>query len=240
VSALTVVETALLVVALVYIVALLRSHADILRRLAALEGATDARASGRSAPRTPRSGATPARAAAIAGTTPAGDAVALSLDAGSPITLLAFLTSGCAACAPLWEGLHEPGRIVELADRVVVVTHDADRESPARLRDLAPPFVDVVMATAAWEDYAVPASPHFVLTDGTGGILGQGSALSWDQLSGMVADARADSEAVAGRSAPARSTAERAARSEQALARAGIGPGHPSLYPSDTTTDDGA
>lgn len=236
-SVLTIVETALLIVALVYIVALLRSHADILRRLAALEdGRID-----RSALRTPiGSGSPPARAAAIAGTTPAGDAVALSLDAGSPITLLAFLTSGCAACAPLWEGLREPGRIAELADRVVVVTHGADRESPARLRDLAPPAVEVVMATAAWEDYGVPASPHFVLTDGAGGILGQGSALSWDQLSGMVADARADSETVGGDSAPARSTAERAARSEQALASAGIAPGHPSLYPGNTTTDDGA
>jgi hypothetical protein len=237
VSVLTIVETALLIVALVYIVALLRSHADILRRLAALEdGRVD-----RSALRTPiGSGPPPARAAAIAGTTPAGDAVALSLDAGSPITLLAFLTSGCAACAPLWEGLREPGRIAELADRVVVVTHGADRESPARLRDLAPPAVEVVMATAAWEDYGVPASPHFVLTDGAGGILGQGSALSWDQLSGMVADARADIETVGDDSAPARSTAERAARSEQALARAGIGPGHSSLYPGDATTVDGA
>ena len=46
----------------------------------------------------------------------------------------------------------------------------------------------------------------------------------------MVADARADARAAD----PARTTAERAERSEGALASAGIGPGHPSLYPSAT------
>ena len=92
------------------------------------------------------------------------------------------------------------------------------------------------MASAAWEDYAVPASPHFVLTDGAGGILGRGSALSWSQLLDMVGDARADADGVGG--APVRTTAERAARSEQMLARSGIGPGHPSLYPSATVGQD--
>jgi hypothetical protein len=256
VSPLTIIETALLVVALVYIVALLRSHADILRRLAALEDGT-ARPGG--SPPAMTTGTPLVAAADISGSTPAGDAVALSLGSGSPVTLLAFLTSGCASCAPLWEELRDPGRTRGLAERVVIVTHGTERESPSRLRALAPDGVDVVMAGAAWQDYAVPASPHFVLTDGAGGILGQGSALSWSQLSGMVADARADADAgspdarppdtgptagsptagsptAGGPTAggpPARTTAERAARSEQALARAGIEAGHPSLYPTD-------
>jgi hypothetical protein len=85
------------------------------------------------------------------------------------------------------------------------------------------------MSSAAWEQYAVPASPHFVLTDGRGGIRGRGSALSWSQLQTMVGDARADADAVT--PVLARTTEERAARSAQALARAGIGPGHPSLFP---------
>jgi hypothetical protein len=85
------------------------------------------------------------------------------------------------------------------------------------------------MSSAAWTDYAVPASPHFVLTDGLGGILGRGSALSWEQLETMLADARGDAQRAA---EPARTTAERAERSERALASAGITPGHPSLYPS--------
>jgi hypothetical protein len=240
VSVLTIVETVLLAIALVYIVALLRSHADILRRLAALEDGAGAPGRPRPAPRVDGSGQQ--TAGEISGTTLAGDAVTLSFGPGSPITLLAFLTSGCASCAPLWASLGDAGQVEQLAQRVVIVTHDTTRESPARLRRLAPAGVESVMATTAWEDYAVPASPHFVLTDGAGGILGRGSALTWPQLVTMVHDALADADADADAGAdadgadgePARTTAERAARSERALARSGIGPGHPSLHPSET------
>jgi hypothetical protein len=147
------------------------------------------------------------------------------------VTLLAFLTSGCASCGPLWAGLHDAPDLGALAQRVAVVTHDPMRESPTRLERLAPAGTDVIMSSAAWADYAVPGSPHFVLTDGAGGILGRGSALSWSQLETMVADARADARRAAD---PARTTAARAQRSEGTLASAGIGPGHPSLYPSAT------
>lgn len=227
-AVLTIVETGLLIMALVYIVALLRSHADILRRLAVLEEGTSGQAPSRAAVPV---GSAAVRAADITGTTLAGDAVTLSLGPGSPVTLLAFLTSGCASCAPLWSGLREDGQVAALAQRVVIVTHDTSRESPTRLRAIAPEDVETVMATAAWEDYAVPASPHFVLTDGAGGVLGRGSALSWSQLLTMVQDARADADADAVGAEPVRTTAERAARSQRTLARAGIGPGHPSLRP---------
>ncbi|HEY5430024.1 MAG TPA: hypothetical protein VIK04_12980, partial [Solirubrobacteraceae bacterium] len=71
---------------------------------------------------------------------------------------------------------------------------------------------------------------------------GRGSSVTWSQLVTMVHDALADAAdnaapdadgVGAGDGAPARSTAERAARSERSLARSGIGPGHPSLYPSE-------
>lgn len=231
----TIVIAVLLVVALVYIVALLRSHADILRRLTALEeGARAGIGSGAlgSAPEPagpPVGGGEVVTAGPISGTTLAGDSVTLSFGPGSPSTLIAFLTSGCTSCAPLWAGLHESPDVASLAERVTVVTHDATRESPTRLERLAPSGTDVIMSSAAWADYAVPGSPHFVLTDGAGGILGRGSALSWSQLQTMVADARADARRAA---EPARTTSERAQRSEGALASAGIGPGHPSLYPS--------
>jgi hypothetical protein len=273
-TVLTIIDTVLLALALIYIVALLRSHADLLRRLAALE---DAR--GRPAPSAPGLPAPPAAgartgattASAISGTTLAGDSVMLSFGPGSPVTLLAFLTSGCTSCAPLWAGLREAPELASLAERVVVVTHDSTRESPARVKRLAPTAAEVIMASGAWDDYGVPASPHFVLTDGSGGILGRGSALSWSQLMIMVADARDDSDAADADSADAdsdhddrdsdrpdspdgldgadgdrqdalaaRTTAERARRSEQMLAQAGIGPGHPSLYPSGAPADDGA
>ena len=169
-------------------------------------------------------------AAPISGTTLHGDSLTLSFGPGSPVTLIAFLTSGCTSCAPLWAGLHEARDLASMAQRVVVITHDPMRESPTRLERLAPAGTDVIMSSAAWADYAVPGSPHFVLTDGAGGILGRGSALGWSQLETMVADARADARRAA--DPRAAHTAERAQRSEGALASAGIGPGHPSLYPS--------
>ena len=242
----TVLIAVLLLVALVYIVALLRSHAEILRRLAALEersagpaaAGPGARAAApgalsgldRSPGASPVGGGEVSTAGPISGTTLRGDSVTLSLGAGSPVTLLAFLTSGCTSCAPLWAGLHEARDLSSLAQRVVVITHDAMRESPTRLERLTSSAgPEVIMASAAWADYAVPGSPHFVLTDGAGGILGRGSALTWSALETMVADARADARRAAD---PARSTADRAERSQGALASAGIGPGHPSLYPS--------
>jgi hypothetical protein len=226
---LTIVIAVLLVIALVYIVALLRSHADILRRLNALE---EARPAGGPAPGpgpAPIGGGEVLTAGPISGRTLRGDSVTLSLGPGSPVTLLAFLTSGCASCAPVWDGLRDAPDLAGLADRVAVITHDGTRESPTRLERLAPGAPEVIMSSAAWADYAVPGSPHFVLTDGAGGILGRGSALSWQQLETMVKDARADARRVAD---PARTTLERVERSEQALASSGIGRGHPSLYPS--------
>jgi len=228
----TIVIAVLLVIALVYIVALLRSHADILRRLAALEERAGAGApvAPDDAAAAPVGGGEVTTAGQINGTTLHGDSVTLSFGPGSPITLIAFLTSGCTSCAPLWAGLHEARDLGALAQRVTVITHDPARESPTRLERLAPPGgTEVIMSSAAWADYAVPGSPHFVLTDGAGGILGRGSALSWSQLETMVADARADAQRALG---DARTTAERAQRSENALASAGIGPGHPSLYPT--------
>ncbi len=86
------VETVLLVILVVLVAGLLRSHAEILRRL------------GQSPTQPP---STPDRADTtapiLAGTTPGGDAVTLAFDgAGRSPTLLAFLTSGCGTCATFW------------------------------------------------------------------------------------------------------------------------------------------
>jgi len=91
------------------------------------------------------------------------------------------------------------------------------------------------MSTAAWGDYAVPASPHFVLVDGgSGQIAGRGTAASWEQIVSMVERAVSDSSVAGAGGAPsrARTTSERAGRAEDALAAAGITAGHPSLYPA--------
>jgi hypothetical protein len=234
VAAIVSVETVLLVILVVLVAGLLRSHAEILRRLGP-------GSDGAPAPQpdlAPRAPARPAGAPAapIAGLTPGDDAVALDLTVpGAPI-LLAFLSSGCSTCAGFWAGLHEARLPAGL--QPVVVTRGADRERPARLRELAPPGVPVVMSSQAWEDYAVPGSPYFVLVDGA--IRGEGVATSWQALGSLVADALHDSRPAA-RDAGAGGSARdagpggtaRALNVERTLAAAGIGPDHPSLYPGD-------
>jgi hypothetical protein len=210
------VEAVLLAIVILFVVALLRSHADILRRLHALEGGP------------PADTRTPDTAPAdLVGQTLDGDSVKLALSAHSQ-TLLAFLSSGCAACGPLWAALRD-GAGPGAEARLVVVTHGADRESVPRLRELAPQKCELIMSSDAWAEFAVPGSPYFVLVDGASGLIaGQGVAGSWAQLADLVRQGSRD-EAQSPRSA---STASRAARAEDALARAGIVAGHPSLYPS--------
>jgi hypothetical protein len=147
---------------------------------------------------------------------------------GGPSTLVAFLTSGCMTCMEFWRSFSE--RVPELPDggRLVIVVKDSSHESPSKLRRLAPGGIPVVMSTDAWERYEVPAAPYFVYVDGPSGeIHGEGAASSWAQVASLLRDALADAEPPPrGASGP-----ERSARIDEELARAGIGPGHPSLYP---------
>jgi hypothetical protein len=212
--ALVSVETVLLVLLVLLVAGLLRSHAEILRRLGPPEDAPDLAAPAAAAE--PR----PEDAAPVAGVTPGGDAVALDFAGnGARPTLLAFLTTGCSACASFWGALGE-GRLPGV--ETVIVTHGAERERPARLRALAPTSVPVVMSSRAFEDYRVPGSPYFVLVDG--GIRGEGSAGSWEAVASLVGDAIAEER-------DARGGVGRAEQVDEVLAAAGIGPGHPSLYP---------
>lgn len=213
--ALVAVETLLLVLLTLLVAGLLRSHAEILRRL----GPPDA-GSRRLPEPGARSGARDGRD--VAGVTLAGDALMIGLGDGSPPTLLAFLSSGCAVCDRLWAQLRT-GRPHGLpaAVRLVAVVKDASAESPARLRALTPGAVPVVMSSAAWRDYAVPATPYFVYLEG-GRVHGEGSASGWEQILSLLRDAGDDT----------RSGSGRADEAERALAGAGVGPGHPSLFPA--------
>jgi hypothetical protein len=216
VAAIVSVETVLLVILVVLVAGLLRSHAEILRRLGP---------EGDRAPRAPRRAAG-APAPPIEGPTPDADALALDLAAPGAPTLLAFLSSGCSACAAFWAGLNEAR--LPAGVQPVVVTRGADRERPARLRELAPRGVAVVMSSQAWADYAVPGSPYFVLVDGT--IRGEGVATTWPALSSFVADAIAEYRHAGIVGAGDDGTA-RALTIEDTLAASGIGSDHPSLYP---------
>jgi hypothetical protein len=242
-TAIVSVETVLLVILVVLVAGLLRSHAEILRRLGADGSGADGSGAGGAAARAdlPAAGAPQrppgAPAAPIAGATPGGDAVALDLSAPGPPTLLAFLSSGCTTCAGFWAGLHAAR--LPAGVQPVVVTRDSDREQPARLRELAPSGVPVLMSSQAWEDYAVPGSPYFVLVDGA--IRGEGVATSWPALSSLVGDAIADRDGAPNAGAPSAGAPSagvtggtaRALTVERTLAGAGIGPDHPSLYPAD-------
>ncbi len=235
-------ETVLLVLLVVLVAGLLRSHAEILRRLGA-PADVSARASGGAGRAAGVPGPPPAVrkppdtiAVPIAGATPHGDAVSLDFR-GRPAgpTLLAFLTSGCTSCATFWQTLDERRLPPEV--QTVIVTRGQDRESPARLRTLSPARVPVVMSTKAWEDYGVPGSPYFVLVDR--GIRGEGAATTWPALASLVSDAIADHSAPSGDGGGADAAAgdrdgvgrARAVRIDERLAAAGITAGHPSLYP---------
>ena len=215
------VETMLLVLLVVLVAGLLRSHAEILRRLGppGEEGALPPPPQGAQA----RNGAP---APAISGATPGGDVATLAFEgpAAAP-TLLAFLTSGCTTCAGFWETLAEPRLPAEV--QTVIVTRGADREQPARLRSLQRGGVPVVMSSQAWEDYGVPGAPYFVLVDGA--VRGEGVATSWQALASLVSDAIEDHR----HAGLGNGGASRAQQIEATLAAAGIGPDHPSLYPSD-------
>jgi hypothetical protein len=212
-------ETIVLALLVVLVAGLLRSHAEILRRLG------EPGDQGEKLPEPPAVALTEVPGEVV-GTTLEGDAVKVSLDAASPPTLIAFLTSGCAVCRNFWDDMRD-GRPAELHDpdlRIVVVTKDTSHESPSRLAELRPDHVPVIMSTAAWQAHRVPAAPYFVFVDG-GRVRGEGSATTWRQIASLLRDAEHDARHANGN--------VRTDRIDEVLEASGIGPGHPSLYPSD-------
>jgi len=206
VTAIVVTDTVLLVLLSLLVVGLLRSHAEILRRL----GHDDEEHAGHDHGR--REGASPnlqlidlpgpreksPPAADIAGETPAGDAVKISVT-GDRDRLVTFLSSGCLTCMDLWQGIRNQSEPLPGDTRVVIVTKGRSMESPSRLMDLAPDGVPVVMSQEAWESYAIAMSPYFVHVDGrTGAVRSEGAASSWEQVRSLLRDALAD-EALARR-----------------------------------------
>lgn len=203
--ALVSVETVLLVLLVLLVAALLRSHAEILRRL----GPEGTAAAG--VPEPPVGVRTGIDAPEIAGVTPTGDAVKLSLS-GRP-TLLGFLSTGCTSCARFWEALGEHPLPHGL--QPMIVTRGPDREQRSKLRSIAPGRVPVVMSSEAWEDYAIPGSPYFVMVEG-GEIRGEGVATTWEALTSLVGDAVEEQLGI-----------------DERLTAAGIGADHPSLFPGE-------
>lgn len=241
-AAVVVLLSVVVAIVIALLIGLLRAHAEVLRKLhelgagigapsgsrasaaagdgvvataAATIDLTDRVAAGVAPPR-------PSDAAAahdVVGVTPSGSAV--SVPTAGRLTLLAFLTTGCTTCADFWRSWREGRRVVVPAvgePRVVIVTRGPANEHVAAVADLAPPGTTVVMSTDAWADYAVPASPYFVLIDPASRVIGEGSAASFDQLLGVLQRAQSDSLSL------------EESRIDRDLRRAGITPGHASLY----------
>jgi hypothetical protein len=196
----------------------------------------------------------------IQGHRPGGGATAIDLSRGRRDgTVLTFLSAGCVSCGEIWEaittGAEDLGTLG--IGRVVIVTKAPGEEDPVRIQRLANGFGDVVMSSEAFADYAADFTPYFVLVKPSGEVAGVGTAQSWEQMLAMISEATLD-EAFAKRLTPRRgilamarrwgsrpgsrveAPAEQAARAEAELAAAGIGPGHPSLYPDRVREDDGS
>jgi len=249
VTALVAAETAVLVVLAVLVTGLLRSHAEILRRLHELGAGLEAdapeahddldRPAGLPVPfavdeRVPAPGARRAfpDAADVSGAGITDDALVVRVT-GANRTLLAFLSSSCLTCKAFWEALRAGDHGLPDDVRLVVVTKDAAEESPSRLAELAPRDAPLVCSSAAWRDYDVPGSPYFVLVEG-GRVRGEGTGASWPQVRALLAQASGDASLARPGTPDRRDVTTDLAREERIdreLRDAGIGPQHPSLSP---------
>lgn len=259
--ALVIILTVVVLLLAVLVAGLLRSHADILRALHSLgagvgdpslpegDGAGPVPVPLSTNPSLPNERSSTS-APPVAGVTPGGDALAISFTTGTELTLLAFLSTGCATCAEFWTSFEAPDQL-DLPDgvRLVVVTKGPEMEVPAEVMARAHAGLDVIMSTEAWVDFEVPGSPFFVLVDGRRGRrIGEGVAHRFHQVVDLVRRAQVDARGTArtgagnagGSPGGSRSRAhaagldgpERESANDRELMAAGIHPGDPSLYPA--------
>jgi hypothetical protein len=248
-TAIVVAIAAVVALLTVLVVGLLRSHAEILRALHELgigeDGTTGRTANGaahrfdvRPGVSLPRGDEASAAVDDLVGVDPWGDPISIAVVGAAHRTLLVFLSSGCLTCQDFWQAFSQPGDLGLRADvRPIIVVKGAAQESLARVQELAPSDVPVVATDAAWQAYGIPVAPYFVLVDGTNErVLGEGAAGTWEQVRNLLNQALDDLAAAEsgpwqrGRRAAAVRLDEIA---EAELRRAGITPGHPSLYGDD-------
>lgn len=200
----------------VFVVGLLRSHAEILRALhdngITLDPDDGDHSTGHGERPSPTrvvesttaptirtvdgvpepSGATGRRAVDLVGITPTGATRTVAVAGTDQATLLAFLTTGCATCADFWQAFAE-GVQLPPDTRLVIVTKGPELESPADVAAMAAPHLLTVQTSAAWDDYSVPVAPYFALVDGRRGVVvGEGAANNWDRVRNLLDRALAD------------------------------------------------
>ncbi len=223
------------------VIAVLRSHAEILRQLHDLGIGEDGEPRDRTpAVRTRPGVALPRGSAAevrdLTGVDPTGATRQVGLAQVQHRTLLAFLSSGCLTCREFWSRFGEGDLGLREDIRLVVVTRGPANESPGAVASLAPSTVTTIMTDEAWDEFEVPVAPYFLLVDGPSGrIVGEGAAATWEQVRELMTQALDDAGTELGASNdwPKRPGAmgERDRLVDDALASAGITPGHPSLHP---------
>ena len=213
------------------VVGLLRSHADILRRLDSLGAGLEVGDHDHNSSQitlTRREDAV-VRDIRLTGITPDGEPVVTSLATGTDPTLVAFLSTTCSSCSPFWEGLESSEMYFGAhRHRVLIVTLGEAEESPTRAQSMAKPGADVVMSSASWNEFGVPGAPYFVLlAPGTGSVIGEGSAMTYESLIEFLTDATNDQQWDL-QHAPA--IVDEESRIDSDLRRAGIVPDDPRLY----------
>lgn len=226
-NALIAIEAIVIVLLTILVAGLLRSHAEILRRLHAMGAGEDftPTSSGLGGSRPPKA-LSQSPVETITGVTPSGSSSAVALSDSRGMTLLAFLSSGCNTCQTFWRAFDDgemnlPGEV-----RTVVVTKSPKDESLSQIQKLAPSKELTIMSTEAWDEFAVPYTPYFVLIDASrGAVVGDGSSANWAQLSALIERGVGDQKASKGRT-----TTERLIDSDRELADAGIEPGDSSLF----------
>jgi hypothetical protein len=246
------------------VVGLLRSHAEILKRLHQLGAGLD--------PDAPAPAASPAPtpvtsredfqvmpqvpsppdreafggAADLVGVSPGGDeALSVRIQGVEHDTIVAFLSSGCITCQKFWDAFAKPRKLkLPQGTRLVVVTKGPDGESPSSVASLAPSGFPTVMSTEAFTDYDVPGSPYFVYVHGPSGrVRGEGTGPDWEQVSSLLSQATVDAglaTSLAGQQvAKPDADAAREERIDRELFEAGVAPGDPSLYGADVPPETG-
>ena len=223
-TAIVVIEAVVILLLVVLVAGLLKSHAEILRQLNRL-GAGEDLLTGDVSPALRSTGLEKAPTTQLSGVDPHGSARVVTLEHGRGSTLIAFLSSGCASCQVFWQELSGEYELPRPGTRVVIVTKGSASESPSRISELAPNGIPLVMSDDTWDLFRVPVTPYFLMVDGDARVLGEGSATSWDHLLGLFRRSASDARH------PTRlDTEERERLSDSGLTGLGIEPGDPALY----------
>lgn len=223
-TALLVLEGVVILLLLILVAGLLRSHAEILRQLHRL----GASAEGEIEPprrRTRTTGLSEAPTRELTGVDLSGAARTVTLEGGRHHTLLAFLSSGCASCLTFWDALGAGFEIPWTETRTVVVTKGPSSESPSRLADLAPRGIPLILSDEMWDRFRVPMTPYFLLIDEEARVVGEGSATTPNQLVGLLRQSAADAG-----DPTHMGTRARREFTDMQLRRSGVEPGDASLY----------